>query len=188
MSGRYSKGLFSQAAETDGPAEDVPLPEPEAGDGRSAWGDGVLSPPVGESPPAGTFGAAPVGLAAPAFGARARLNWAVGPTAGWTEAADNTGGPPTTPSGAAGLVESCPVSARSTAGSRSGTAAVPVTTSATGAVRGGVCVSTSVTGPTGSSKGRISATGLTASVTGFTTSATGLTTSATGVTTASAVS
>src|SRR6478609_10353148 len=187
MSGRYSKGLFSQAAEADGPAEDVPLPEPEAGDGRSAWGDGVLSPPVGESPPAGTFGAAPVGLAAPAFGARARLKWAVGPTAGWTEAADNTGGPPTTPSGAAGLVESCPVSARSTAGSRSGTAAVPATTSATGptigAVRGGVCVSTSVTGPTGSSTGSVSATGLTASVTGFTTSATGLTTSATGVTT-----
>ena len=67
MSGRYSKALFSQAAEAEGPPDDVLLPEPEAGEGSSASGDGVPSPPDGESPPAGTFGADRVGLAA--FGA-----------------------------------------------------------------------------------------------------------------------
>ena len=51
MNGRYSKELFSQAAEAEGPPEDVPLPEPEAGAGSSASGVGVRSPPDGESPP-----------------------------------------------------------------------------------------------------------------------------------------
>ena len=72
MSGRYSKGLFSQAAEAEGPPEDVPLPEPEAGEGSSASGDGVPSPPDGKSPPAGTFAADPMGLVA-VFGATAWL-------------------------------------------------------------------------------------------------------------------
>ena len=71
MSGRYSKGLFSHAAEAEGPPEDVPLPEPEAGAASSASGVGVLSPPEGESPPAGTFGTDPVGRAA--FGVTAWL-------------------------------------------------------------------------------------------------------------------
>ena len=64
MNGRYSKELFSQAAEAEGPPEDVPLPEPEAGAGSSASGVGVRSPPDGESPPAGIFGAGPVGATA----------------------------------------------------------------------------------------------------------------------------
>ncbi len=67
MNGRYSKELFSQAAEAEGPPEDVPLPEPEAGAGSSASGVGVRSPPDGESPPEGIFGAGPAGAAA--FGA-----------------------------------------------------------------------------------------------------------------------
>ena len=63
--------LFSQAAEAEGPPEDVLLPEPEAGEGSSASGDGVPSSPDGEPPPAGTFGADPVGMAA--FGATSWL-------------------------------------------------------------------------------------------------------------------
>ena len=64
MSGRYSKGLFSHAAEAEGLPEDAPLPEPEAGAGSSASGVGVRSPRDGESPPVGTFGAVPAGAAA----------------------------------------------------------------------------------------------------------------------------